>query len=80
MYEKALTKTVALFIRFSEPTTVKGWYEKRMSNITYEPRAEIFSKLLRLLTVIGAAYDGTCKLWVVAKYVFVLYLQGEGFF
>ena len=80
MYEKALTKTVALFLRLSEPTMVKGWYGKKMSNITSEPRAEFFSKLLRLLTVIGATYDGTCKLWVVAKRVFVLYLQGEGFY
>jgi hypothetical protein len=40
MYEKALTKTVALFLRLSEPTMVKGWYGKKMSNITSELRAE----------------------------------------
>jgi hypothetical protein len=59
MYEKALTKTVALFLRLSEPTMVKGWYGKKMSNITSELRAENFSKPLRFLTVKGETYDGT---------------------
>ncbi len=75
-----MMKTVALLIHQSESVRVQDRYGEKMSNITSEPRAEIFSKPLRMLTVIGATYDGTCKLWVVAKRVFVLYLQDEGFY